>query len=47
MTLAVYFSYMYFESIVGYTNALRSRLGAYEGLERQHSGVSKGSVCIR
>ena len=39
MTLAVYFSYI--ESLVGYTNALRSMLGAYEGLELQHSGVWK------
>ena len=44
MTLAVYF---YFESIVGYTNALRSRLGAYEGLELKRSGVLKDFVCIR
>ena len=44
MTLAVYFSY--FESVIGYTNALKSRLGAYEGLELQHSGVWKDFVCI-
>ena len=44
MTLAVYFSY--FESRVGYRNALRSRLGTYKGLELQRSGVSKDFVCI-
>ena len=44
MTLAVYFSY--FESLVGYTNALRSRPGTYKGLELQHSGVAKDFVCI-
>ena len=31
MTLTLYFSY--FESMIGYTNTLRSRLGAHEGLE--------------
>ena len=42
--LAVYFSY--FESLVGYRNALRSRPDTYKGLELQRSGVSKDFVCI-
>ena len=42
MTLAVYFSY--FETLVEYRNTLRSRLGAYEGIELQRSGVSKDFV---
>ena len=42
MTLAVYFSY--FESLVGYRNALRSRSATYKGLELQRSGVSKDFI---
>ena len=44
MTLAVYFSY--FESLVGYRNALRSSPGTYNSLELQRLGVLKDFVCI-
>ena len=44
MTLAVYFSY--FESLVGYRNAQRSKPGTYKSLELQRSGGSKDFVCI-